>query len=975
MVRPLDQSVSLSLAVLPMPHVLRAAAGTLLLLLALVAARPVEAQGREVVGTVTEAETGFPVPSVNVRIQGTTAGTATDLDGSYRIAVPGAGAVLVFSAVGYLSQEVPVGSQTRVDVALATDAGALDDVVVTATRQPVRRLEATQSIDVVGPKQFEVTRPEGIAEAVTGTPGVFTSSNQGRFRGSIFIRGFPDGSGNGLVYTGVLLDGLPTGGTTARPPDFAFGYDLGVERVEVVRGGSATLFGRASAAGAVNVITKTGGATHDGAVRTTYYNPSFEGASALNARLDANVNGPLSPTLRYNVSGYYLSDSGYRDLGYRDRGGQLRANVDYLSPTSNTSVRLYGLGTNVTIQNMIDIPYRLDTFKPAEGWDITDSYYYEDLDALSINVVDRDGQAEERSIRDANEEGNYARGGQVGLRAVVDLGGGLSVSNNARFQSYDHGTKFNLGVSTFYFNDPNRAIVDPSGGAVPVNFRILVDGDGNDTDFQNEFRVGYALGAGGARHQVSAGAFVSLAQFDPSTYSLFFVADGRPESFGAGNFSPLLNPQTGAPVMGPRGPIFVPTLTGRVSSAGSQSRVDSYTENVYALFVGDEIEIGDDLSVNVGARYDWIDIGLDGFYTERGPAFPGGPPPPAVDNEQVVGRSETAQDFSASLGVNYRFREQSAVFGNVTRAFRAPDYSAFSAAVRGSNTPASRFFIPSTDASRNVSAGFPDGEEIIGNEVIYNGELGVRTGRRGMSLDAATFYTFIRNRLATIYTEQGIAQQRPLGSNQIAGFELGGSLTPASVPGLFMRASFTFQRATFTDFEIPLGAVDPAGNLYDNEIVQATDSQGRPVVDAAGSPVQVIDLAGKTLPRVPPILANLTVNYDAEHFGLNGIASLLEGGYFDATNIYENPTFLNMNLGGYGRVPVAGGQSVKLGLLLKNVLNQTDAYRFLYVADNAAALAQAQQTPDGVDANGNPVLFTGLPQLPRRLFVTLEVEF
>ena len=960
-----------------MTHALRAALGTPLLLLALAAAPLADAQVREVTGTVTEAETGFPVPSANIRIQGTTSGAATDLDGTYRIEVPGADAVLVFSAVGYLGQEVAVGAQRQIDVALATDAGALDDVVVTATRQPVRRLEATQSIDIIGPKQFEVTRPEGIAESVTGAPGVFTSSNQGRFRGSIFIRGFPDGSGNGLVYTGVLLDGLPTGGTTARPPDFAFGYDLGVERVEVVRGGSATLFGRASAAGAVNVITKTGGARHTGTVRTTYYNPSFDGASALNVRLDANVNGPLSPTLRYNASGYYLSDSGYRDLGYRDRGGQLRANVDYLSPTSNTTVRLYGLVTDVTIQNMIDIPYRLDTFKPAEGWDITDSYYYEDLDALSINVVNRDGETEARSIQAANEEGNYAQGGQIGLRANVDLGGGLSLSNNGRFQSYDHGTKFNLGVSTFYFNDPNAAIVNPDGGAVPVNFRIVVDGDGNDTDFQNEFRLGYALDAGATTHQISAGAFVSLAQFDPSTYSLFFVADGRPDSFGAGNFSPLLNPGTGAPILNPATgrPIFVPTLTGAVSSAGSQSRVDSYSENVYALFVGDEIEVGDDLSVNVGARYDWIDIGLDGFYTERGPAFPGGPPPAAVDNEQVVDRRESAGDFSASLGANYRFQEQSAVFGNVTRAFRAPDYSAFSAAVRGSNNPSSQFFIPSTDASRNVSPAFPDGEEIIGNEVIYNGEIGARTGMRGLSLDGAAFYTFIENRLATVYTEQGIAQQRPLGSNQIVGFELGGSFTPAAVPGLFMRASFTFQRATFTDFEIPIGDVDPTGDLYGNEVVQATDRLGRPVVDAAGNPVQVIDLAGKTLPRVPPVLANLVANYDAEYFGLNGIASLLQGGYFDATNIYENPTFLNMNLGGYGRIPLPSGQSVKLGLLLKNVLNQTDAYRFLYVSDNAAALAQAQKTPDGVDASGNPVLFTGLPQLPRRLFVTLEVEF
>ena len=926
------------------------------------------AQSREVRGTVTDQD-AQPVPGVTVRVQGTSAGTTTDEGGAYRISVPGPESVLVFSFVGYLTQEVAVGAQREIDVVLAEDVAGIDDIVVTATRQPVRRLEATQAVDIIGPKQFEVTRPEGIAESVTGTPGVFTSSNQGRFRGSIFIRGFPDGSGNGLVYTGILLDGLPTGATTARPPDFAFGYDLGVERVEVVRGGSATLFGRASAAGAVNVITKTGGAEHTGTARTTYYNPNFDGADALNLRLDGNLNGPISETFRYNVSGYYLTDSGYRDLGYRDRGGQFRANVDWLSPNDNSSARLYGLVTDVTIQNMIDIPYRLDTFKPADGFEITDSFYFEELDDLTIDVTNRDGETETRDLGTANEEGNYATGGQIGLRTVADLGGGLTLSNNARFQSYDHGTKFNLGVSTFYFNDPNSAVVDPSGGRVPANFRILVDGDGNDTDFQDELRLSYALDAGASQHRISVGGFGSFASFTPDTYSLFFVADGRPDTFGAGNFSPLLNPGTGAPIIVNGRPIIVPTLTGAVSTNGSQSRVDSYTENVYAIFLGDEIEVGEDLSVNVGARYDWIDITLNGFYTERNPPFPGGPAPSEADNEQVIDRKETANDFSASLGVNYRFAERSAVFGNVTRSFRAPDYSAFSASVRGSNNPDSQFFIPSTDASRN-----PGGEAIIDNEVIYNGELGLRTAVAEFGLDAAAFYTFIDNRLATVYTETGVAQQRPFGSNQIAGFEVGGNWTPRAVPGLFARASFTFQDARFADFEIPIGTVDPDGDLFGNEVRQALDRDGNPATNADGSPVQVLDLEGNTLPRVPPILATLIVNYDAEYFGLNGLASLLEGGYFDATNVYENPTFLNVNLGAYGRLPVAGS-AVRLGVLVKNALNQDDAYRFLYVADNSAALARRQTSPDGLDADGNPVLFTGLPQLPRRFLFTLQYEF
>lgn len=929
----------------------------------------VVAQNRTVTGTVTAAEDGSPLPGATIRVVGTSTGTTTARDGTYSVAVPATAAALRFSFVGYLPQEIAIGRDPRIDVALEADLAGLGETVVTATRQPVRRLEATQAIDVIGPKQFEVTRPEGISEAITGTPGVFTSSAQGRSRGSIFIRGFPDGSGNGLVYTGILLDGLPTSGTTARPPDFAFGYDLGVERIEVVRGGSATLFGRASAAGAVNVITRTGGTEHAGTARTTYYNPSFDGASALNLRLDANANGPISPTLRYNASAFYLNDSGYRDLGYSDRGGQLRANVDWLSPTDDSSVRVYGLATNMTIQNMIDIPYRLDNFKPADGWSIEDSYYGENLDEGEYTFTDRDGQQQTATRQGINQDGNFANGGQFGLRTIGDLGGGLTIANHARYQRFNTGTKFNLGVSTFYFDDPNSAIVSENGERVPINLRILIDGESEETDFQNEFRIGYALDAGASRHNVSLGAFGSFGNFNPNTYSLFYVADGRGQGGDVGNFSPLLNPATGAPIINPGtgAPIFVPSIAGGdIPTTGSASRVDSYQENVYAIFLGDEMEIGDDLSVNVGARYDWIDITIDGFYPER-TSRPGAPPVPAADNEQVVGRNETSSDFSLSLGANYRLDQQNAIFGNVTRAFRGPDYSAFSAAQRGTANPASRFFIPGLD-TRDAND-----ERVLGNEVIYNAELGARTVRNEFGVDGAVFYTFIDNRLATVY-EGAIAVQRPFGSNRILGGELGGSWTPRALSGLFARASLTLQDARFSEFEVPLVSADPDGELYGNEVRQATNLDGTPAVDADGDPVLVIDLGGNRLPRVPPVLANLIVNYDQPAFGINGLVSGLFGGYFDSTNIYENPDFLNVNLGGYGRLPV-GGSAVRLGLLVKNVLNQTDAYRFLYVTDNDAALRQAQTTPTGVNDNGDPVLFTGIPQLPRRLLVTLQYEF
>src|SRR5690606_24457837 len=79
-------------------------------------------------GTITDSK-GEPIPGVTVMVMGTTIGTATDLDGRYQLEVP-EGATLVFSFIGYVTQNVPVGQQSVINVSLAEDTASLDEVVV-----------------------------------------------------------------------------------------------------------------------------------------------------------------------------------------------------------------------------------------------------------------------------------------------------------------------------------------------------------------------------------------------------------------------------------------------------------------------------------------------------------------------------------------------------------------------------------------------------------------------------------------------------------------------------------------------------------------------------------------------------------------------------------------------------------------------------------------------------------------------------
>src|SRR6188768_4097306 len=82
-----------------------------------------------VTGKVTASDDGSAIPGVNILEKGTSNGTVTDADGSYRLSV-GSNASLIFSFVGYASQEVVVGTQSAVTVSLQPDVTALNEVVV-----------------------------------------------------------------------------------------------------------------------------------------------------------------------------------------------------------------------------------------------------------------------------------------------------------------------------------------------------------------------------------------------------------------------------------------------------------------------------------------------------------------------------------------------------------------------------------------------------------------------------------------------------------------------------------------------------------------------------------------------------------------------------------------------------------------------------------------------------------------------------
>ena len=138
------------------------------------------AQDRIVSGRVTSQEDGAGIPGANVLLKGTTIGSITDIEGRYSFAIPAAGGTLVFSFVGYITQEIEVGTQNVIDVQLASDATQLKEVVVTGYGDPQEKRKFTGSVSQLDSKVIENIPVSTFDQMLQGrAPGVMISSFSG----------------------------------------------------------------------------------------------------------------------------------------------------------------------------------------------------------------------------------------------------------------------------------------------------------------------------------------------------------------------------------------------------------------------------------------------------------------------------------------------------------------------------------------------------------------------------------------------------------------------------------------------------------------------------------------------------------------------------------------------------------------------------------------------------------------------------
>lgn len=247
-----------------------------LLILLITLGLTASAQVLTVTGTVTDAKDGTTIPGVNVLVAGTTQGTTTDIDGAYQLSVPGPQAVIQYSFIGYTTQEIVVGNQQVINVALKVESTLLDEFVVIGYGT-VRKSDLTGAVSSVKAKDLVKITAMNPAQSLQGkVSGVQVASPSGAPGASpvVRIRGIGTFGNSDPIY---VVDGVIT-------DNISFLSSADIASMEVLKDASATaIYGSRGANGVILITTKSG---TRGAQGTTFNYSGEVGVQRLAKKID-----------------------------------------------------------------------------------------------------------------------------------------------------------------------------------------------------------------------------------------------------------------------------------------------------------------------------------------------------------------------------------------------------------------------------------------------------------------------------------------------------------------------------------------------------------------------------------------------------------------------------------------------------------------------------------------------------------------
>ena len=387
----------------------------------------------------------------------------------------------------------------------AGESENLNEIVVTASAQAVKKLDASFNVTTASLDEIELANPGSVAEIYKLSPGVWPEASGGQTGVNIDVAGFPNGGGDSPYFT-TMIQGAPLYGA----PYLSFmdnsslmRFDDTVERVEIVQGGTSAIYGPGQPGATANFILRTGSDKTTGSVGLTYGSEGME-------RLDAFVSGKIAEGWYASIGGFARQSDGVRDPQYAaDLGGQLTATLKH--DLDNGSIMFWARTLHDHNQWVADFPYVVcgNSVCPYPGFNQLNSTY--NSKALqNFQVPNPKGGFENDDIGD----GRGADLNYLGSELKLKFEGGWSLSNNFIFDGGyvdTHALVNNANptsLSTFIAGLTLPANL--TTGAVQANYQNGTAVNGNTSvvtqqvwDVQkkivsatDEFRVAYDFGNG-----------------------------------------------------------------------------------------------------------------------------------------------------------------------------------------------------------------------------------------------------------------------------------------------------------------------------------------------------------------------------------------------------------------------------------------------------------------------------------------------
>ncbi|RMF15622.1 MAG: TonB-dependent receptor [Alphaproteobacteria bacterium] len=780
----------------------------------------------------------------------------------------------------------------------AEDVGEIEEIVVTGTSRLRSAFSAPLSVTQMNEEELSLYSFNSQADILRTVPGIRAEGGGGEVASNVFIRGLP--SGGQYQFTPLEYDGIPafsTFGLNSSAFDVYYRNDLGIERMEFVRGGVSNLFGPGSVAGIINYISKTGSDTPQNALQIETGSPT-EGPSAYRFRADFASSGPLSSDagLYYAISGYYRYDEGPLKTGLPTQGFQLRANIKKDFDDGSGSFRVFGQVINDDVQFFLPLPLDGTTRKRAIGNDGRKVFTVQTDEAQFLSYDTPAGRYETQ-IRN----GVRTEGGSIGFALDKELANEWAIEVKGKYARYSH--QFNLfldgdGIVNVPETLPGfleaRGLPDlsmadfsftRSGQPVPDDFLLfanrILDRSRPANDFTMEADLKKDATTGAVDHTFTLGGFFARAEADDRDYLFTYL----------GEFSnrPRLVDLT---VTLPDGSTEIVSQNGLLN-AGTGFSNNKHTATRFAVYAADQMETGR-WNFDIGVRVERM---IGDILREMTSTFIISDDPTLAPDLRDVkfgngdflkGRVHTTA-WAASAGASYALNDQVNVYANFSRGF----------------------FFPQIRSVRFSSLGEPSSYDA---EIIKQAELGFKFANDLIRATVAGFWDKLGNRANVDFVNApggGVIELTNLQSTRTYGVEATAEVFITSA--LRITGNLTLQDHKFTKFE--------------------------------GAP----QFVGNELRRQPNFLANAGIFYDDGRFDFAFFDTFEGSSFANDSNSVKLKSFNIARLDAGYRFAIADGQSVRVSVGIFNLFNSDG------ITEGSPRVGNAQSTA-GAFFVGRPIL-------------------